>query len=122
MPDRYRLIFRPLLLLAVALPLGWLIARGLEVLGPGLGANPVRETLHFTGKTALNLLLLTLLVSPLREWFRSPLLLRTRRTRQHRTAPSRSAHPNMRAGPGSFAERFARGPDPLPCPTGGTHP
>ena len=79
MPDRYRLIYRPLLLLAVALPLGWLIARGLEVLGPGLGANPVRETLHFTGKTALNLLLLTLLVSPLREWFRSPLLLRTRR-------------------------------------------
>ena len=36
--------------------------------GLSLGPNPVQETIHFSGKTALNLLLLTLLVSPLRAW------------------------------------------------------
>jgi sulfoxide reductase heme-binding subunit YedZ len=79
MRDRYRRIYRPLLLLAVALPLAWLLVRGFNLLGQGLGPNPVRETLHQTGKTALNLLLLTLVVSPLRDWLHSPLLLRTRR-------------------------------------------
>lgn len=44
----------------VAAPAVWLLA------GP-LGPNPVRELLHFTGKTSLNLLMLTLLVSPLRS-------------------------------------------------------
>ncbi len=68
MRDTYRRIDRPLLLLAVIAPLGWLVASGIGVAGLSLGPNPVQHTIHFTGKTALNLLLLTLLVSPLRAW------------------------------------------------------
>jgi sulfoxide reductase heme-binding subunit YedZ len=66
--DRYRRVERPLLLLAVAAPLAWLVAAGAGAWGLSLGPNPVKETIHFSGKTALNLLLITLLVSPLRAW------------------------------------------------------
>lgn len=68
MRDAYRRIDRPLLLLGVSAPLAWLVAAGSGVWGLSLGPNPVQETIHFSGKTALNLLLLTLLVSPLRAW------------------------------------------------------
>lgn len=68
MSDAYRQLERPLLLLAVAAPLGWLVAAALGAWGLSLGPNPVREIIHFTGKTALNLLLVALAVTPLREW------------------------------------------------------
>lgn len=68
MRDRYRRVERPLLLLAVAAPLAWLLASGAGAWGLSLGPNPVKEAIHFSGKTALNLLLITLLVSPLRAW------------------------------------------------------
>lgn len=68
MRDAYRRVDRPLLLLAVVAPLGWLVAAGSGLWGLSLGPNPVQETIDFSGKTALNLLLLTLLVSPLRAW------------------------------------------------------
>lgn len=79
MRDRYRRIERPLLLLAVVAPLAWLLASGAGAWGLSLGPNPVEETIHFSGKTALNLLLLTLLVSPLRAWSGWQGLLRWRR-------------------------------------------
>jgi len=44
-----------------------------------LGADPVKEMIHFLGKTALNFLLLTLLVTPLIKRFKQPLLIRVRR-------------------------------------------
>ena len=44
-----------------------------------LGADPVKEMIHFLGKTSLNLLLLTLLVTPFIKWFKQPLLIRIRR-------------------------------------------
>ncbi len=44
-----------------------------------LGADPVKEMIHFLGKTALNFLLLTLLVTPLAKGLKQPLLMRTRR-------------------------------------------
>ena len=44
-----------------------------------LGADPVKEMIHFLGKTSLNFLLLTLLVTPFIKWFKQPLLIRTRR-------------------------------------------
>lgn len=49
-----------------SVPLLWLLAAVFGLWGQSLGANPVREMLHFTGKTSLNLLMLTLLSSPLR--------------------------------------------------------
>jgi sulfoxide reductase heme-binding subunit YedZ len=58
---------KPLVCLLASLPALWLLSGALGLAGQSLGPNPVREMLHVTGKTSLNLLLLTLLVSPLRE-------------------------------------------------------
>jgi sulfoxide reductase heme-binding subunit YedZ len=44
-----------------------------------LGADPVKELTHFLGKTSLNFLLLTLLVTPVIKRFKQPLLVRVRR-------------------------------------------
>lgn len=44
-----------------------------------LGADPVKEMIHFLGKTALNFLLLTLLITPVIKRFKQPLLIRVRR-------------------------------------------
>jgi sulfoxide reductase heme-binding subunit YedZ len=54
----------------------------LGALGMGpmdLGADPVRSILHGLGKTALNLLLITLAVTPVRKLLKRPDLLRIRR-------------------------------------------
>ncbi|HIF9255328.1 sulfoxide reductase heme-binding subunit YedZ [Photobacterium damselae subsp. damselae] len=45
----------------------------------GFGADPVKGMEHFTGKAALNMLILTLLVSPLAKGFRQGLLMKLRR-------------------------------------------
>ncbi|WP_341509348.1 protein-methionine-sulfoxide reductase heme-binding subunit MsrQ [Photobacterium damselae subsp. damselae] len=50
----------------------------LTLLG-GFGADPVKGMEHFTGKAALNMLILTLLVSPLAKGFRQGLLMKLRR-------------------------------------------
>lgn len=44
-----------------------------------LGADPVKEMIHFLGKTSLNFLFLTLFVTPLIKRFKQPLLIRVRR-------------------------------------------
>lgn len=44
-----------------------------------IGADPVEEILHFTGIGAFNLLLLSLLISPLAKYSRQGLLIRLRR-------------------------------------------
>ncbi|MGX9458770.1 protein-methionine-sulfoxide reductase heme-binding subunit MsrQ [Photobacterium damselae subsp. damselae] len=51
----------------------------LHTLQGGFGADPVKGMEHFTGKAALNMLLLTLLVSPLAKVFRQGLLMKLRR-------------------------------------------
>jgi len=60
MPDRLRAVIF-VAALAPALWLSWLAASG------GLGANPIKEITHFTGDWTLNLLLLTLAITPLRR-------------------------------------------------------
>ncbi|HIF9241597.1 TPA: protein-methionine-sulfoxide reductase heme-binding subunit MsrQ [Photobacterium damselae] len=45
----------------------------------GFGADPVKGMEHFTGKAALNMLILTLLVSPLAKGFHQGLLMKLRR-------------------------------------------
>jgi sulfoxide reductase heme-binding subunit YedZ len=49
------------------LPLALLAARAFGLGAMSLGANPVQEVLHTLGKTGLNLLLITLAVSPARR-------------------------------------------------------
>ncbi|GLQ70903.1 protein-methionine-sulfoxide reductase heme-binding subunit MsrQ [Vibrio penaeicida] len=44
-----------------------------------LGAEPVDEIIHFTGKAALNTLIATMLITPLVRWLKIGQLIRTRR-------------------------------------------
>lgn len=69
----------PLAFALAALPFLWLLAGLLGIAGADLGPNPVRELTHVTGKTALNLLLITLAVSPLRDITGMSTWLRLRR-------------------------------------------
>ena len=64
---RYRLIYKPLVFAACLLPLLWLAAGAFGLFDQSLGADPVKKLEHSCGKTALNLLLLTLLVTPVRQ-------------------------------------------------------
>lgn len=68
--------YKPWVFVGCLLPMAWLVAAATGFAGWTLGVNPVRELLHFSGKTALNLLLLTLCMTPLgrltgrSEWLR----------------------------------------------------
>jgi len=44
-----------------------------------LGADPVKEMIHFLGKTGLNYLLMTLAITPIAKRFKQPLLARLKR-------------------------------------------
>src|SRR5258708_5661893 len=56
-----------------------MICGALQLFGASLGADPVKKLEHECGKTALNFLLLTLSVTPVRELAGLPQLLRLRR-------------------------------------------
>lgn len=58
---------KPLVFLGALAPLALLLAGVFGIAGMSIGPNPIREMLHVTGKASLNLLLITLMVSPLRE-------------------------------------------------------
>jgi methionine sulfoxide reductase heme-binding subunit len=77
--QRYRWIYKPLVFAACLVPLVWLACGAFGWFGASLGADPVKELEHECGKTALNLLLLTLAVTPVRELTGQPQLLRLRR-------------------------------------------
>lgn len=56
---------KALVVVACLLPFAWLAARAAGF--GALGANPVQEVLHTFGKTGLNLLILTLFITPARK-------------------------------------------------------
>jgi methionine sulfoxide reductase heme-binding subunit len=76
---RYRLVYKPVVWLLCLAPALLLAARGIGWASPSLGADPAREILEVLGKTALNILLLTLAVTPLRHLTGNSHLLRLRR-------------------------------------------
>jgi sulfoxide reductase heme-binding subunit YedZ len=76
---RYQLFVKPAIWVAALVPMLLMISGISGVGGYHLGANPVREVLHQSGKTAINLLLITLAVSPLRQLTGWTHLLRVRR-------------------------------------------
>ncbi|MEC9260825.1 MAG: protein-methionine-sulfoxide reductase heme-binding subunit MsrQ [Pseudomonadota bacterium] len=59
--------------------LGWVIFTFYLGVTDNLGADPVKALIHFTGIGALNLLLITLLVSPAARYLPAPGLMRFRR-------------------------------------------
>lgn len=72
-------LVKALVWIACLAPLLLLVARGFGLAGSSLGANPVEEVLHTLGKTALNLMLITLAVTPTRIVTGLNWLLRLRR-------------------------------------------
>jgi len=77
--QRYRLLYKPLVFLAGLAPLAWMICGALGYFGATLGADPVKKLEHECGKTALNFLLLTLSVTPVRQLAGLRQVLRLRR-------------------------------------------
>jgi sulfoxide reductase heme-binding subunit YedZ len=84
--QRYRYLYKPLVFAACIAPLAWMLCGLLPLLGVELGAldvdlgpDPTKHLEHACGKTALNLLLITLAVTPVRELAHLPNLLRLRR-------------------------------------------
>ena len=53
--------------LACLAPFAWLLLRAFAIGPLDLGANPVEEVLHTLGKSGLNILLITLTITPLRR-------------------------------------------------------
>lgn len=77
--QRYRFIYKPLVFAACLVPLVWLACGAFGWFGESLGADPVKKLERACGKTALNLLLLTLAVTPVRNLAGLPNLVRLRR-------------------------------------------
>ena len=77
--QRYRLIYKPLGFIACLVPLAWLMCGAFGWLDFSLGADPVKKLEHELGLTALNILLLTLAVTPVRHIANLPHLPRLRR-------------------------------------------
>jgi methionine sulfoxide reductase heme-binding subunit len=77
--QRYRFVYKPLVFAASLTPIAWLVCAGLELFGLSLGPDPIKFTLHWLGKTALNFLMITLMVTPVRQLAGLPHLVRIRR-------------------------------------------
>ena len=77
--QRYRLLYKPVVFAACLVPIAWLLCGGFGLFGQSLGPDPIKFTLHAIGKTALNILLLTLLVTPVRLLAGWPHVVRIRR-------------------------------------------
>lgn len=65
--QRYRLVYKPIVFAASLIPFAWLLFGALGLFGIELGADPVKKLEHECGTWALNFLLITLLVTPLRQ-------------------------------------------------------
>ena len=76
---RYRWIVKPIVFVAGLVPLGWMVCALFGWFGFSAGVDPVKFLELENGKTALIFLLLTLLVTPVRDLARQPQLLRLRR-------------------------------------------
>ena len=76
---RYRYLYKPALFVACLVPLLWAVAGVLGLPVPSLGPDPVRRVLGIFGHSALNLLLITLSVTPLRQLTGQARLLLLRR-------------------------------------------
>ncbi len=75
----YRWIVKPIVFAASLLPLAWMLCGLFGWFGYSAGVDPVKFLELENGKTALNLLMLTLMVTPVHDLARRLQLLRLRR-------------------------------------------
>ncbi len=76
---RYRLVYKPVVFLASLAPVGWMACGLFGWFGFSDGVDPVKFLELECGKTALNFIMLTLMVTPVRQLARLPHLIRLRR-------------------------------------------
>ena len=76
---RYRFVYKPVTFAASLVPFAWLLCGALGWFDLSLGADPVKKLEHECGKWALNFLLITLSVTPLRQLAGLTHLVRLRR-------------------------------------------
>ena len=74
-----RRVIKPALFLVCALPLLSLVVAAFGIGGASLGANPVEKIQDTFGEWGLRLLVITLAVTPIRDWFNLPWLVQLRR-------------------------------------------
>ena len=79
MTRRSLALIEALVIVGCAIPFAWVAARAFGFAGD-LGANPVQMVLHTFGKTGLNLLILTLAITPIRKQTGLNWLVALRRT------------------------------------------
>jgi sulfoxide reductase heme-binding subunit YedZ len=78
-PTVVRRVIRPALFVLCLLPLALLAWRAFALHGAGLGPNPIEKIQDTLGQWGLRFLLITLAVTPLRDWFEAPWLIQLRR-------------------------------------------
>jgi methionine sulfoxide reductase heme-binding subunit len=78
-PLLVRRLIKPLAFLLCLLPLLGLLWRALGIGGADLGANPVERIQDTLGQWGLRFLMVTLAITPLRDWFNAPWLVMLRR-------------------------------------------
>jgi sulfoxide reductase heme-binding subunit YedZ len=78
-PVIIRRVIKPALFLVCALPLLALVFSAFGIGGASLGANPVEKIQDTFGEWGLRFLVITLAVTPVRDWFGMPWLVQLRR-------------------------------------------
>lgn len=78
-PRIVRQFIKPLVFMACSLPLLTLLAQAFGLTSQGLGANPIETIQDTCGQWGLRLLIVTLAITPLRDWFNAPWLVMLRR-------------------------------------------
>lgn len=78
-PHLVRRFIKPLLFLLCLVPFLSVVWRALELGGTDLGANPVEAVQDTFGQWGLRFLVITLAITPLRDWFNAPWLVMLRR-------------------------------------------
>lgn len=72
-------MYKPAIFIASLVPFLLLLSGAFNVFGQDLGADPVEEMLHTLGKTGLNFLMITLMVTPVRKFTGWTNVIRLRR-------------------------------------------
>jgi len=78
-PAVVRRFIKPAVFLLCLVPLLSLVWRAFEIGGTDLGTNPIEHIQDTLGQWGLRFLLITLAVTPLRDWFNAPWLIQLRR-------------------------------------------
>jgi methionine sulfoxide reductase heme-binding subunit len=74
-----RRVIKPALFVICALPLLSVVWAGLGIAGASLGANPIEKIQDTFGEWGLRFLVITLAVTPVRDWLNLPWLVQLRR-------------------------------------------